>query len=98
MLEAANGAEALEVSKRSSTIDLLLTDIIMPGISGRALAQKLCESRSQMKVIFMSGYTGQTIGVQSTFDPGTNFLQKPFKREGLARKVKEVLKPFATVV
>jgi two-component system, cell cycle sensor histidine kinase and response regulator CckA len=90
VLEASDGAEALEVSRQtSSPIDLLLTDIVMPGIGGRALAKKLAYERPKLKVVYMSGYTGQTYGGQGVLDPGTLFLQKPFTREGLARKVRE---------
>jgi PAS domain S-box-containing protein len=90
VLEAENGAEALEVSRQTSTpIDLLLTDIVMPGIGGRALAKKLAYERPKLKVVYMSGYTGQTYGGQGVLTPGTLFLQKPFTRESLARKVRE---------
>ena len=88
VIEAENGEEALEISRQlPGPIDLLLTDIIMPGINGRVLAQKLSLLRPQMKVVYMSGYTGQSIGVQAVFQPGAIFLQKPFTREVLARKV-----------
>jgi two-component system cell cycle sensor histidine kinase/response regulator CckA len=92
VLEAANGAEALTTSRQNTgTIHLLLTDIVMPGISGRALAQKLCKERADMKVVYMSGYTGQTIGGQTVLNPGAFFLQKPFTRESLAQKIREAL-------
>ena len=92
VLEAANGAEALTTSRQNTgTIHLLLTDIVMPGIGGRALAQKLSKERPDMKVVYMSGYTGQTIGGQTVLNPGAFFLQKPFTRENLARKIREAL-------
>jgi len=92
VLEAANGAEALTTSRQNTgTIHLLLTDIVMPGISGRALAQKLSKERADMKVVYMSGYTGQTIGGQTFLSPGAFFLQKPFTRENLAQKIREAL-------
>jgi two-component system cell cycle sensor histidine kinase/response regulator CckA len=92
VLEAVNGTEALTMSRQStSAIHLLLTDIVMPGIGGRALAQKLSQERPDMKVVYMSGYTGQTIGGQAVLNPGAFFLQKPFTRENLARKIREAL-------
>jgi PAS domain S-box-containing protein len=92
VLEAANGAEALTTSRQNTgTIHLLLTDIVMPGISGRALAQKLSKERADMKIVYMSGYTGQTIGGQTFLSPGAFFLQKPFTRENLAQKIREAL-------
>jgi two-component system cell cycle sensor histidine kinase/response regulator CckA len=92
VLEAKHGAQALEVSRSyGSPIDLLLTDVVMPGISGRALADQLIKLRPQMKVVYMSGYTGQTVGAHGVLDPGSIFLQKPFTREGLASKIREAL-------
>jgi CheY-like chemotaxis protein len=92
VLDAENGADALTISRQTtSTIHLLLTDIVMPEIGGRALAQKLSNERPDMKVVYMSGYTGQTIGGQAVLNPGAFFLQKPFTRENLARKIREAL-------
>jgi two-component system cell cycle sensor histidine kinase/response regulator CckA len=75
----------------SGEIDLLLTDIVMPGINGRTLADQLVQLRPNIAVIFMSGYTGQSVGARGILDPGSNFLQKPFTREQLARKIREAL-------
>jgi two-component system cell cycle sensor histidine kinase/response regulator CckA len=92
VLDAENGADALTISRQTTTtIHLLLTDIVMPEIGGRALAQKLSNERPDMKVVYMSGYTGQTIGGQAVLNPGAFFLQKPFTRENLARKIREAL-------
>jgi two-component system cell cycle sensor histidine kinase/response regulator CckA len=92
VLDAENGSDALTISRQTrSTIHLLLTDIVMPEIGGRALAQKLSKERPDMKVVYMSGYTGQTIGGQAVLNPGAFFLQKPFTRENLARKIREAL-------
>lgn len=92
VIEAANGEEALKISRENTgSIHLMLTDMVMPGISGRALAQQLSKERQDMKVVYMSGYTGQTIGGQALLNPGAFFLQKPFTRENLARKIREAL-------
>jgi two-component system, cell cycle sensor histidine kinase and response regulator CckA len=92
VLEAKDGAEALEMSDaHDGAIDLLLTDIVMPGIGGRALAQELSRRRPDIRWVYMSGYTGQGIGAQESFEPGSHFLPKPFTRETLTRKVREAL-------
>ncbi len=92
VLEAKDGIEALAVSEAyDQSIDLLLTDIVMPGMGGRALAQELTRRRPEMKVVYMSGYTGQAVGSQGPIDPGSDFLPKPFTRAVLARKVREAL-------
>jgi CheY-like chemotaxis protein len=90
VLEAKSGAEALDISRSESRhIGLLLTDIVMPGFSGRTLARQLVSERPELKVVYMSGYTGQAVGVHGMLDSGSAFLQKPFTRESLARKVQE---------
>jgi len=92
VLVAGDGIEALAVSKRyQATIHLLLTDIVMPGIGGRALAEELIHERPEMMVVYMSGYAGQGVGEQGPVEPGSFFLAKPFSRDGLARKVREAL-------
>ena len=92
VLEAINGAEALELSGRTrEEIHLLLTDVVMPGINGRALADQLKLRRPEMRVAFMSGYTGQRVGQKDILEPGSFFIQKPFSREQLASRVREAL-------
>jgi PAS domain S-box-containing protein len=92
VLEAENGAEALKVSQEhKGMIHLLLTDVVMPGMSGRALADQLMKQRPETHVIYMSGYTGQTVGEHGVLAEGSFFLPKPFTREALARKIREVL-------
>jgi two-component system cell cycle sensor histidine kinase/response regulator CckA len=92
VLEAANGAEALELSGRTrEEIHLLLTDVVMPGINGRALSDQLKLKRPEMRVAFMSGYTGQRVGQKDILEPGSFFIQKPFSREQLASRVREAL-------
>jgi two-component system cell cycle sensor histidine kinase/response regulator CckA len=92
VLEAANGAAALELAARTpGEIQLLLTDVVMPGINGRMLADQLKAKRPQLHTMFISGYTGQRVGEKAILEPGSIFLQKPFTREQLAQKVREAL-------
>jgi signal transduction histidine kinase/CheY-like chemotaxis protein len=92
VLEARHGGEALSVSERHvGLIQLLLTDMVMPGMTGRELAQRLTANRPGIKVLYMSGYTDDA-GVAGTTERGTGFLQKPFTPETLSRKVRELLR------
>ena len=92
VLEAESGADALKICRQyQGVIDLLLTDVVMPGISGRVLADELLKERPETRVVFMSGYTGQTVGDHGVLAEGSFFLPKPFTREALARKVRTVL-------
>lgn len=98
VIEAKDGVDAIEMSGQyQGDIDLLLTDVVMPGVGGRALAQELQLRRPGIKVIYMSGYTGQTVGSQGPIDPGSAFVSKPFTRDVLARKIREVLGTRVTV-
>jgi PAS domain S-box-containing protein len=91
VLEASNGEEACLVSaEHRGAIELLLTDVIMPGMNGPSLAQRLSTSRATMKVLYMSGHTGQAVG-RGVLPVGSNFLAKPFTRNNLALKVREAL-------
>jgi PAS domain S-box-containing protein len=92
VLEAASGEEALrEYAKHPDPIRLLLTDVIMPGMNGRELAERLTPSHSTMKVLFMSGYTDDAILRHGGLGFGRVLIEKPFTPEALARKVEEVL-------
>ncbi|MGA7908505.1 MAG: PAS domain S-box protein [Candidatus Sulfotelmatobacter sp.] len=91
VLEASSGEQALEVSRQQRDIHLLFTDVVMPGISGRVLADQLVKQRPQLKVVYTSGYTGQTVGAHGVLAEGSHFLPKPFTRETLARKIREAL-------
>jgi CheY-like chemotaxis protein len=92
VLEAGRGEEALKVAQAyQASIDLMLTDMVMPQMSGYELADRLSALRPSMRVIFMSGYTDKAAAQQEVLEPGTPFVQKPFTPDSLARKVREVL-------
>jgi DNA-binding response OmpR family regulator len=92
VLEAPSAEAALDVASRhSGKIDLLLTDVVMPGMSGRDLARRLADARPGLRVIYMSGYTEDTITRHGILEPGLVYVQKPFSPEALARRVREVL-------
>jgi len=92
VLEASNAGEALLVSRDfAGTIDLLMTDVIMPRMSGAALAQELARQRPEMRILFTSGYTDDAIVHHGVLDDGVAFLQKPFTPDSLLRTVRETL-------
>ncbi|WP_375275323.1 CHASE3 domain-containing protein [Methylorubrum thiocyanatum] len=93
VLEAADGEEALRVfGANAASVDLLLTDVILPGnVRGRELSERVRAIRPEVKVLFMSGYTENSIVHHGRLDDGVQLIGKPFKREQLARKVAEVL-------
>jgi two-component system cell cycle sensor histidine kinase/response regulator CckA len=92
VMEARDGREALEIAERhQGPIDLLLTDLIMPEISGKDLASRLMKNHPEAKVLYMSGYTENAIVHHGVLDAGTAFIQKPFRVDALAQKVREVL-------
>jgi two-component system, cell cycle sensor histidine kinase and response regulator CckA len=92
VLEAADGAAAVQIcAAHKGDIDLLLTDVIMPGMNGRELAKRVVSLRPSIKVLYMSGYTENTISHNGTLDPGINLLQKPFNLQSLKEKVREAL-------
>jgi two-component system, cell cycle sensor histidine kinase and response regulator CckA len=92
VIEATDGAAAMQIAvAHEGVIHLLLTDVIMPGMNGRELAQRISEIRPQTKVLYMSGYTENVIGHNGTLDAGVRLLQKPFTLRDLKSKVREVL-------
>lgn len=92
ILEAEDGAAALQiVDGYKSTIDLLLTDVIMPGMNGRELAEHITKLLPDLRVLYMSGYTENAVGHDGTLDAGINLLQKPFSLPVLKDRVREVL-------
>ncbi len=99
VLEAGNAAEALQVGQNhAGHIDLLLTDVVMPGMSGHGLAAELRRQRPDVRVLYMSGFAlmraqHETLEMNAGLDPGSPILPKPFSAESLTQKVAEVLAP-----
>jgi PAS domain S-box-containing protein len=92
VLEASNGADALRLAERHhGSIHLLLTDVVMPKVGGRELAERLAVTRPDTAVVYMSGYTDDAVVRHGILEGGVAYLQKPFSPERLARKVREVL-------
>ena len=92
VLQARDGAEALRVCERyQDPIHLLVTDVVMPQISGRELAERIVSMRPQIQVLYVSGYTNNVITHHGILTPGTAFLQKPFTPDALAGKIRELL-------
>lgn len=92
VLEARDGADALRVAAEfEGRIDLLITDVVMPVISGSELAEQLVRIRSGIRVLYLSGYTDDAVVRHGVIHSEMSFLQKPFSPDGLARKVREVL-------
>ncbi len=92
VLSAESPTQALEKAKSSAgAIHLLVTDVIMPGMNGRSLAEELRSTRPQMKVLFISGYTDDMVLQHGQLEVGMGFLPKPFSPETLGHKIREVL-------
>ncbi|HEV8532448.1 MAG TPA: GAF domain-containing protein [Methylomirabilota bacterium] len=92
VLEARHGAEALRISEQhSGAIDLMLTDVVMPEMGGREVAERLAVQRPETKVLYMSGYTDSAVVHHGVLDASTAFLQKPFSATVLVRKLREIL-------
>jgi two-component system, cell cycle sensor histidine kinase and response regulator CckA len=92
VLSAPNGEKALELAVQNpEPIHLLLTDVVMPGMNGRVLAEELAPRQPGIKVIYMSGYTDSFIAGHGVLDPGTHMIHKPFTEEALIAKVRQVL-------
>jgi PAS domain S-box-containing protein len=92
LLEAPNGSEALSLCERDpGPIHLLITDVVMPGMTGRELATRLLALRPSLKILYISGYTANVIAHEGLLDPGVAYLPKPFSPAQLTAKVREVL-------
>jgi two-component system cell cycle sensor histidine kinase/response regulator CckA len=92
VLEANDGEEALVVADRhDGTIDLLLTDVVMPNMGGAELARRLRTRRPDLKILFMTGYSAEAVASHGVLAPDSSLLQKPFTAEELVRRVREIL-------
>ena len=92
MIEAANGVEALRIAREyQGKIDLLVTDVVMPGLGGPQLMESLAPERPGMRALFVSGYAESTILRRGVVDLHTSFLQKPFSLRSLAAKIREMI-------
>ncbi len=92
VLAASNGEEAVEVARNhAAPIHLLLTDVVMPGMNGKALADRLLAKSPKLKVVYISGYTDSFIAGHGVLEEGTHLLHKPFTEDALIRKIREVL-------
>jgi CheY-like chemotaxis protein len=92
VLVAANGDEALAAAAvHDGAIDLLLTDVVMPGLSGQQVAERLVQILPELPVLFTSGYKVEAIEQHGVLGPGTAFLEKPFGAQQLTRKLRELL-------
>src|SRR6185295_3914006 len=88
---AANAGEALQILDDAAPVDLLLTDVVMPGMNGRNLAEAALQRRPGLKVLYMTGYSRNAIVHQGRLDAGVSLMQKPFSQEQLAAMVRKVL-------
>jgi two-component system, cell cycle sensor histidine kinase and response regulator CckA len=92
VMQAGTGEAGLAAATcHDGPIDLVITDVVMPGMGGRELVQQLAQSHPATKVLYLSGYTEETILGDGNKEHGASFLQKPFTLQTLARKVKEIL-------
>ncbi len=91
VFSAIDGAEALELHKAKPRVDLVLTDVIMPGLSGPALVHELKKDVQGLRCVFMSGYNPEQIKDRGIGDVSCNYLHKPFTPESLLKKVREAL-------
>ncbi len=97
LLEAGSAAEGLDLAGRhAGRIDLLLTDVIMPGMNGREMAERLVARRPELKVLFMSGYVDDAIVSRGFLNPGIHLVKKPFAPASLAREVRRALDGMTT--
>jgi CheY-like chemotaxis protein len=92
VLDAATPEAAIALAaSNEQDIDLLITDVVLPGMNGRSLAEELRRDRPALKCVFMSGYTGDVVAPHLAIPGDSVFLQKPFTTEGLARQARDIL-------
>ena len=92
VISAADGLAAIAAAESyGKPVDLLLTDVVMPGMNGRELARRLADARLAARTLYMSGYTDEAVIKHGVLEPGIAFIYKPFSVEALAAKVREAL-------
>jgi CheY-like chemotaxis protein len=91
VITAATPAEALQIADQEQEIDLLLTDLIMPHIGGRDLAERIAHLRPAIRVLFMSGYADEAVNRNGALGPGAPYLEKPFSAYELAIRIRSIL-------
>ena len=99
VVEANDGDEGLEICRQmGDVIDLVVTDVVMPRMGGRELANRVWRMRPEMRFLFMSGYTDNALSMNGVLEPHVRFIEKPFSLEGIAKRVREVLGPVGAEV
>jgi CheY-like chemotaxis protein len=94
VIQAETPQDAVEICSNSDMrIDVILTDVVMPGMNGREMAERIMSARSAVKVVFMSGYAADIVAERGVVEEGFTFIQKPFNIESLNRKIAEILTP-----
>ena len=91
VLQAAEGEDALEILRGDERVDLLFTDVVLPGKSGKIIAEQALALRPGLKVLFTTGYSRNAIVHHGRLDPGVHLIAKPFTFEQLATRVRELL-------
>ena len=91
VLESSGGEEAMRLMKKHKSIGLLLTDVVMPGMNGRKLAEEAVQLLPGLKVLYMTGYSRNAIVHQGRLDSGVDLIQKPLSREQLSTMVRKML-------
>jgi DNA-binding NtrC family response regulator len=91
-MSAETAGKCLELAQdNAATIDLLLTDVVMPEMSGKELFMRIAEIRPGIRALFMSGYAANIIAQRGVLDADVNFIQKPFSLESLSQKIRQIL-------
>jgi CheY-like chemotaxis protein len=98
VLSAGDPHEALALAARRDPIHVLLTDVVMPGMSGPKLAQRLKVLRPELRVVYMSGYPDSVTGSHGVFEPGTVYVQKPFVPADLRAKLRQAVRDEAVAI
>jgi len=91
VIEASDGGAALAVLESRERVDLLLTDVVMPGMDGRQLAELACTKQPQLKVLYTSGYTDDAVVRHGVMQGAVDLIEKPFRIDSLARRVRQSL-------